>query len=270
MKTANEPLVSINIPTFNEEKALPFTLDALTKQNYSNFELIVVDSNSKDDTKKIASEYNANVINYDGKLLGARYIGIKESNGDYILLLDADQILNKNAIIDSINKINNYDMLVLEEDSYKPRTYIQKKISIDRKLNHSQLNALDPITGGLLPRFFKKNILKAAFKKIPRDLFNIVVSGDHAIIYYEAYKVSKKVGIVKDAVSHIEDATLGEFFKHNYRFGKSTKELVDTGYYNELFKGISIKKNTFQSIKDRIIIMVFLRSLAFRLGYIFG
>lgn len=269
IKEIEEPLVSINIPTYNEEKDLPFALKAIAKENYANIELIVIDSNSNDNTKKIASQFEAKVINYEGKLLGARYKGVKESNGDYILFLDADQILKKNAILRAVDQINDYDMLVLEEDSYKPKSYIQKKLCEERKLVHSQLNALDPITGGLLPRFFKKNLLEDVFKRIPKNLYN-VIAGDHAIIYFEAYQISKKIGIVNDAVSHIEPESLSEFVTHFYKFGKSYKKLVKTGYYNELFSGKSLKENASKSIKNKIMIITLLRSFAFRMGYYFG
>ena len=265
------PMVSVTIPTYNEENSLPFALEAVKNQNYPKLEVIVIDSNSKDNTKKIASQFGAKVINYDGKLLGARYIGVKESKGDYILLLDADQVLKKDSIQRAVNKIVGYDMLIFEEDSYKPLTFIQKKLSEERRIAHNEINSLDPLVSGLLPRFFKKNLLMSAFEKIPKNLYEIVVSGDHAIIYFEAYKISKKIDILNDAVSHIEPESLKELLTHFYRFGKSSKNLAKTGYYNELFKNkTNIKKNTIKALKNENLIIAFLQTLFYRIGYNFG
>lgn len=271
MNDIDLPLISINIPTYNEEKHLPLALKSLSKQNYPNLEIIIIDSNSKDKTRQIALDYGAKVINYPGKLLGARYVGINESHGDYILFLDADQIIKKTAIRRAVEKIQNYDMLILEEDSYKPHTFVEKQISKEKKILHNDLNALDPIQGGLLPRFFKKKILIESFKSIPDNLFPIVVSQDHAIIYFEAYKLSNQVSVLEDAVSHIEPSSIIEILKHYYRFGKSTRKLARTGYYKNIFKEKNkASKNFLKSLKNDLIILNISRGVAFRLGYYMG
>ena len=265
------PLVSVNIPTYNEESSLPLALKALKRQNYSEIEVIVVDSNSNDNTKEIASKFDAKVINYNGKLLGARYIGLNESKGDYVLFLDADQILKEDVIQRAVEKIIDFDMLIFEEDSYKPKTYIQNKISEERKVINSEPYNLDPLEGSLLPRFFKRIVLEDAFKNIPDDIYPIVVAHDHAIIYYEAYQLYKNIGILNNAVSHIEPESFFEVLKHFYRFGQSTKALDKTGYYQEIYtKKTNIKKNSQQVINNNILIMSLFRSLSYRIGYYFG
>lgn len=267
----DRPLVSINIPTYNEEKALPLALEAIAKQSYPKIETIVVDSNSMDDTKKIALQFGAKVINYEGRLLGARYIALTESQGEYILLLDADQILKEDTIERAVDKIKEYDMLVLEEDSYKPKTAIQKKLSKERKLAHITKDSLHPIKGGLLPRFFKKEILKRAFENIPQELYPIVVAHDHAIIYFEANKISLGIGVLSDAVSHIEPESLSEVLIHNYRFGKSTKALARTGFYKKIFSKKAFQpKTVLRTLKTKTTIMALLRSIAYKLGHYFG
>lgn len=264
------PLISINIPTYNEEKALLFALESISKQTYPNLEIIVIDSDSRDNTKKIAIDFGVRVINYPDKLLGARYMGVQASNGDYILFLDADQILNETAIERAFQEIENYDMLIFEENSYKPETYIQKAIAKERKMLHSNENSLDPVAGGLLPRFFKKDILIQSFENIPEELYPIVVAHDHAIIYFEAYKISQNMGIVNNAVLHIEPGSFYELIVHFYRFGKSTKQLAKTGFYKEIFSEKSdIKKNSSVNLIGISLMLIF-RSLAYRLGYYFG
>lgn len=267
----NKFLVSITIPTYNEEKALPLALDAIAKQTYPNLETIVVDSNSLDNTKKIALQLGAKVINYEGKLLGARYIGLRESKGKYILLLDADQILEKDAIERAVDKIKGYDMLILEENSYKPSTTIQKILSKERKSVHMGKDHLHPIKGGLLPRFFEKDLLKRAFENIPQELYPIVVSQDHAIIYFEARKISSRINILPNGVSHIEEETLCDILLHAYRFGKSTKLLAKTGYYNDVFKKrVFQPKNLVPTLINGTIMLSTLRSLAYQFGYYRG
>ncbi len=264
--------VSVNIPTFNEEKALPFALDAVMKQTYSNIETIVIDSYSRDKTPEIALDYGAQVIDYNGKLLGARYIGAEESKGEYILLLDADQILKPDAIERALVKIKNLDMLIFEEKAFEEKTYIQKILSKERADAHKNADALDPISGALLPRFYKKDILISTFNNIPKELYHTVVAHDHAIIYYEARKLSSRIGILDNyPVSHIDPESLTEVILHNYRFGRSTKALSRSGHYKELFSSKALQpKNLLPSVKNKRFLVSLLRSSAYQIGYILG
>ena len=235
---AREPLVSIVIPTLNSEKTLPLTLESIKKQTYKNIEVIVVDSYSQDNTVKIAKKYGAKTLQTRGGLLWARYIGHLHSRGEIELLLDSDQILNPETIEISVNKIlAGYDMLLLEEQSYKPRTFIQWLFYIDRKHVHKIMD-LNPLHGVLLARAYKYCILDKAFKnirqKLPLSVMFRLVSQDHAIIYYEAWRVSNKVAVVKNAVYHIEPSTLKSLVKKFYRYGKTEYKLDK--YYPELSK----------------------------------
>lgn len=264
-----QPIVSVTIPTYNEEKALPIALEALANQSYPELEVIVVDSDSTDNTKDIAKQFNAKVLNYKGKLLGARYRGFQEAKGAYILLLDADQILKNDTIERAVEEMKNYDMLILEENAHNPTTFIQKTLAEERRLLHLQKMAFDPLEGGLLPRFFRRNILNDSFKNIPSKLMPIVVHHDHHIIYYEAYNISKSVGLLRNAVYHIETESFLELLNHAYRFGKSSKLLYETGFYRELLfnKRAFQAKNILPGSNGNLMAISILRSFAYQLGY---
>ena len=57
-----KPLISIIIRTYNEGKNLGRCLNAIKNQSYSNYEIIVVDSSSQDETVRIAESFNCKVI----------------------------------------------------------------------------------------------------------------------------------------------------------------------------------------------------------------
>jgi hypothetical protein len=62
--------------------------------------------------------------------------------------------------------------------------------------------------------------------------------------------VSQKVGIVSNAIWHIEPNNLWALIKKNYRYGRSTHELVKTGYYKELLRRkIRFRKSAFKDWK---------------------
>ena len=88
--------VSIVIPAYNEEDSIANTLMAVCAQDYSDFEVIVVDNASSDKTSEIAKKFPVKVVREDRKgLLFARECGRKASSGDIIANVDADCLPNE-------------------------------------------------------------------------------------------------------------------------------------------------------------------------------
>jgi glycosyltransferase involved in cell wall biosynthesis len=89
-------MVSVIIPTYNRESFLSRAIQSVLSQTYSNWELLVVDDGSTDNTRKVVNEYikKDNRIKYFYKENGgqgsARNLGIKHASGEYIAFLDSD------------------------------------------------------------------------------------------------------------------------------------------------------------------------------------
>ena len=99
MISRHDPLISIIVIAFNEERYIPFTLQSVLDQTYRNIELIVVNNASTDNTAKIASKYTKKVVYEKHKGMSyARNRGISESKGNIIIKLDADTILEKDMV----------------------------------------------------------------------------------------------------------------------------------------------------------------------------
>ncbi len=82
-------ILSIIIPTYNEEEYLPVLLDSIKKQSFDDYEIIVADANSTDKTRDIAKSYGCIVV--DGGLPAVgRNNGAKIAKGEYLLFLDSD------------------------------------------------------------------------------------------------------------------------------------------------------------------------------------
>lgn len=87
---------SIIIPTLNEEKYLPTISESLSRQTFKDFELILVDGRSKDQTIKIFKKFkdllpSADLIISDKANVGyQRNLGAKKAKGEYLVFLDAD------------------------------------------------------------------------------------------------------------------------------------------------------------------------------------
>jgi len=85
--------VSIIIPAYNKQDSISETLNSIYKQTFSNFEIIVIDDGSKDNTKQVVESFEKDVVYIYQENQGqgaARNEGIKAAKGDYIVFLDAD------------------------------------------------------------------------------------------------------------------------------------------------------------------------------------
>jgi len=99
------PLVSVVIPTFNKSKSIRATVRSVLNQTYSNIELILVDNGSTDSTREVISKLAESITNlrviFMSENLGpsnARNVGIRNSNGRYVFLLDGDELFHPRKI----------------------------------------------------------------------------------------------------------------------------------------------------------------------------
>lgn len=94
------PLVSVIIPCFNQARFLGEALEGVLRQTYKNIEIVVVDDGSSDNTAEVASAYPAvRLIRQKNQGVStARNIGVRKSQGEYLVFLDADDCLRPQAI----------------------------------------------------------------------------------------------------------------------------------------------------------------------------
>lgn len=117
-----EKLVSVVIPTKDEERHIGICLDSLMQQTYPKKEIIVVDSNSTDRTREIARKKGVEVINKNCEMPVARNEGVKDSSeeSEYVCMLDADTMLYPNWLEEGINYLERYPRVVAVCADFKP------------------------------------------------------------------------------------------------------------------------------------------------------
>lgn len=129
------PFLSFVIPVYNVENYLKQCLDSILHQNYQNYEIILVDDGSTDNSGEVCDAYgklNARVKVFhksNGGLSDARNFGLKKATGQYVLFVDSDDYIAENSIQDiarSIAEQNNPDIMFLEV----------KKVFADGKLKN--------------------------------------------------------------------------------------------------------------------------------------
>lgn len=98
-KRAPRPTISVIIPAHNEEEVIPRTLDALRRQNYPAFETIVVTNGCTDRTAEVVRNQCDQLYELPERGLGpARNLGAGKANGQLLVFLDADTILEPDGL----------------------------------------------------------------------------------------------------------------------------------------------------------------------------
>lgn len=208
-------LVSINIATYNSEKTLTKCLDSVKNQTYRNIEIIIMDSYSKDRTLDIAKAYSAKIF-FASSLALARKVGADASCGEYVFLLDSDQVLERNVIEECVKACEDgsYDGVTLFERSLITKnTFVERVIAYDKEIFHS-LHDDDPIKGTAIPRFFRSSYYKKVdFERNPPITF------EHTIIHHEIVKMGAKIKFVDAYIWHHETTTIKEVARKFFRYG---------------------------------------------------
>lgn len=101
--------ISIIIPTYNEEKCLPVLLDSIKKQDADNYEVIVADADSSDNTVSIAKEYSAKVVKGGMPAVG-RNNGAKVAKGEILIFLDSDLVMTEGYLRKTVEEFFENDL----------------------------------------------------------------------------------------------------------------------------------------------------------------
>ena len=143
---------SIIVPVYNVEKYLRECIDSLINQTYKDFEIILVDDGSPDNSPQICDEYAKNdnrikvIHKENGGVTSARKVGANSATGDYIVCVDADDWVENTYLEEFSNaiEIDNSDVVCCEdyvdngiEKVYKPMSYkegLYKREDIEKEI----------------------------------------------------------------------------------------------------------------------------------------
>jgi len=141
-KNLNTPLVSVIIPTYNRAWTLKKAIESVLEQDYKNFELIVVDDGSTDDTEALVSEYAKAVKFVQQPNLGvsaARNRGISIASGALITFLDSDDYWEPQKLSAQVEFFNaNPDALICQTEEI----WIRNGKRVNPKKKHKKLSGM--------------------------------------------------------------------------------------------------------------------------------
>ena len=106
----NNPFFSVIIPTYNQASFLEASLRAVFQQTFKNYEIIVIDNHSSDNTTSLVKRYKKKIIykkiNNNGIIAKSRNLGIKLAKGKWIAFLDSDDYWSKDKLKITGSEVN--------------------------------------------------------------------------------------------------------------------------------------------------------------------
>jgi len=189
-----KPLVSIVVTTKNEERHIRKCLQSIRTQRYPkwNIEIIVVDNNSKDNTKAIAREFTSKVYNKGPERSVQRNYGFKKSLGKYFMYLDADMRLSQSVIQEALKRFSADKKLV---GLYIPEIIVGMGFWLKvRKFERS---------------FYNATVIDCV-RIVRRATFDTIGGFDETLTGPEDWDLDKKIrlagktGIIKSSIYHDE------------------------------------------------------------------
>ncbi len=210
-------LISIVIPIYNAEKYLEECLNSIKNQTYKNFEVIMVNDGSKDDSETICMNFlrSDSRFRYLKKenvgVSSARNVGLDNVEGDYITFIDADDWVDENyldLLITTVEK-NHSDIVV---SSYKQFNNIDvfylRAYSLQEKylLNFEKMNRDDFLT--IFPKLMSANVCfnNAVAKLFRKELVNDL-RFDTSIKYGEDLDFYFRLYLNVDSISYVDEPT---------------------------------------------------------------
>ncbi len=179
---SGQPFVSVIIPVYNRYDFVRRAIDSVLSQTYRNFELIVVDDGSTDDTSRVKSDYGDRiryVRHPDNRgVAAARNTGIREAAGEWIALLDSDDWWLPEKLEEQINYLLDHPQFPIAQTE-------EIWIRNGRRVNPRKIHEKEE--GYIFPRSLQLCLISPSAVIIKRELLDEVGLFDESLPAAEDY-----------------------------------------------------------------------------------
>lgn len=208
----SQPLVSVVITCYNQARFLGETIESVSAQTYQNYEVVLVDDESPDDTQAVVARYPwvRYIKQKNQGVVAARNRGLRESRGEYIVFIDGDDRLLPNALqhgvrnLDSNQRcafISGHCRFIAADGSPLPTP---KQPLVER--NHYQFLLQDNYIWMPAKVMYRRAILEAVGGFDPR--------ADHASDYELYMRIARQFPVLCDEVDVAEYRLHGNNMHH--------------------------------------------------------
>ena len=178
------PKVSVIIPTYNREDYISETIQSVLEQTYKDFEIIVVDDGSSDNTKKNLEKFEKRIkliIQTNSERAIARNNGVKNSSGEYLAFVDSDDIWIKDKLEKQVK--------ILDNDKKTILVYGQSQ-RIDKSSNQIKTakRQKEGYSGNIFEKLLYRNFIVSATPVIRRGTFEKTQGFETRYVPYEDWE----------------------------------------------------------------------------------
>lgn len=246
----NNPKISVIVPVYNVEEYLPKCIDSILDQSYSDFELLLIDDGSNDNSGVICDDYSKKDIRIrvfhqkNGGVSSARNMGLDNIHGDYICFTDSDDYVGKNYLYDMFNENEGYDLIVsgLCNEYVKNETsdirYPSECACADRLAIGKIYPTLEKkrLMSGVNSKLFKKNIIENTKQRFDENFSY----GEDILFVLRFMESITNLKTVKSAEYHYMHRDVVSLSKRRYSYEIESNWCLSM---YELFKMIILKFN---------------------------
>ncbi len=221
-------MISVIVPIYNAEKYLPETIESVLSQTYADFELILVDDGSKDNSLEIAQKYSTK----DGRIRAfsqknsgvtkARAKGVSEAKGEWICFVDSDDLLLQDALKNLLDHGDNAD-IVIGQVEFKGKTWPYPRFNKNfYPIDYVRALFNDSVHCGPCARLFASRLFDEMVFKISPE----IVNGEDFLMNIRLAVNATKIRVFDSVV-----------YKYVYRQGSAiSKNAYSSLQYNLIFE----------------------------------
>ena len=235
------PKISIIVPFNNGKQYLERCLNNLNKIEYDDYEIILVDDFSKDNSEQIAKKYNNIKYFYTNEettgVGNARDLGIEKASGKYILFVDVDDTIEKDLFINLEKYMNqNIDMI-----KYKMKIIKDKELYAD--------GPIFEVTNG--EEAFNKLCYKDKYLDSPclylikKELF------ERTNLYFQKNVYHEDFGLIPLLLANAKNAVSTDVYGYNYF--QSENSIMRNEDYLKKLKKVDDKLFLYEQLKKKIV-----------------
>lgn len=240
--------ISIIIPIYNSEKYLRSAVESVTQQSYKDIEIILINDGSTDKSLNICQEYSkidSRIILINKKNEGVsatRNRGIEVATGEFIMFLDADDWIEKEACEILLNKIINSNADIVFCNHIMEFEHNNKKVSMN--ISDQIINNKDIKEKIILPLIeeedMKSEHLRAAFRGPWGKLFKKSIIDDNNIRFKEDLIIGEDFMFNLEYLKYSNNVIVDERYLYHYRLNNGSALNKYRGDFWIIYKKILI------------------------------
>jgi len=211
MELTNKPLFSVIVPTYNHAHLINKCLDSIIAQTYNNFEVIVINNYSEDNTIEVIEAYNDHrikLINFrnNGIIGASRNVGIKNSTGAWICFLDSDDWWYPNKLEICSDFLDRYNLIYHDLEIY----------TIEGKALKSKINSRNLKGDIFRDLIIHRNAISNSSVVVKKELLIKVggISEERELIAVEDYDCWIRIAEIDNKFKYIKKS-LGAYWMGN-------------------------------------------------------